>query len=321
MADHEPINGRLILRSLLDTYGYTAGLKDGSIRSSRLDFDFDEVRPIFDGFTRTVQLLDFHLSELATATYVQAVAYGTELTLLPIGVLNRFHHGSIIHNVDRGVRSPRGLNGRRIGVRAYSQTTAVWTRGLLMTEYGLDPDTVEWVAFEDAHVLEYEDPPNVTRAPTGETIESLLLSGGLDAAIVGRDKPRDPRIADLIPDAPEAERAWYKRTGILPINHVVVIRRDLIDAHPWLVDELGRLFATGRDQYLGEIMNGSVFTTDDRFRADLVTRGIDPIPFGVAAVRPALQMMIDYCVAQRLVPRAVTIGECLDPRVGKVGAP
>jgi 4,5-dihydroxyphthalate decarboxylase len=298
-----------ILRSLLDTYGHTRGLKDGTVGSSRVGFEFDEVRPIYDAFSRTVQLLEFDLSELATASYLQAHCYGTDLMLLPVGLLSRFHHGSIVHNVDRGLRTPADLAGRRVGLRSYTQTTAVWARGILMSEYGLDPDQVTWVSFEDGHVPHYTDPPNVVRAEPGQTLDGMLASGQLDAAIVGRLRPGDRQVQNLIPDSRQAELDWFARTGVLPINHMLVVRRQLAQDHPWLVDEVQRLLVACREQYLTELRAGVAEGPDDAFRADLLARGIDPVPLGVEAVRPAVQMMVDFCVAQRLLPDAITVEE------------
>jgi hypothetical protein len=305
----------LILRALLDTYGHTVGLKDGSVRSARVAFEFDEVRPIYDGFSRTIQGEDFDLSELATVTWLQVHAAGTPWMLLPVGLLNRFHHGSLIHNVERGLHTPADLAGRRIGVRAYTQTTAVWVRGILEDEYGLASDSVTWVSFEDAHVAGWIDPPNVVRAAPGRTMDEMLLAGEIDAAIVGRVRPADPRIRDLIPDAPGAGLDWFGRTGVLPINHMLVIRRSLVDEHPWLLGELSAILKTCRAQYLEVLRRGSVSRPDDVFRAGLLAQGIDPLPFGLEAVRPALGMMIDFCLDQRLIPGPTSVDEQFDPRV------
>lgn len=305
----------MVLRSLLDTYGYTSGIKDGSVASPRIAFEFDEVRPVFDAFPRTVRGMEFHVSELATATYLQAHAVGKPLLLLPVGVLSRFHHASVIHHVDRGVRSPADLAGRRVAVRSYMQTTVVWTRGILQTEYGLDPATVTWVTMEDGHLSEFLEPPNAVRAAPGKSIASMLLTGEVDAAIVGRERPNDPLVQELIPDSAHAEHEWYERTGVLPINHMLVVQRGLVDEHPWLIDELYALFRRCRAGYLEELATLGGTTTDDRFRRGLLERGIDPVPFGVEAVRPALEMMVEFCVAQGLIPRGFTIDELFDPRV------
>jgi 4,5-dihydroxyphthalate decarboxylase len=308
----ESVPTTMVLRSLLDTYGHTSGLKDLSVSSPRVGFSFDEVRPIYDGFSRTVRTGEFDLSELATASYLQAHAFGTQWMLLPVGLLSRFHHASIVHNVERGLRSPADLAGRRVGVRSYTQTTVVWVRGILMAEYGLDPDQVLWVTLEDGHVPEYLEPPNVIRAEPGATLDDMLLDGRVDAAIVGRLRPRDPRVVELVPDAERAELDWYQRTGVLPINHMLVLRRSLADEHPWLVGELYRLLADCRTRYLDGLRNGGPHSRDDVFRAGLLARGIDPVPLGTAAVRPAVEMMIEFCVRQRLLPRTLTFDELFD---------
>jgi 4,5-dihydroxyphthalate decarboxylase len=313
-VEPEPV----LLRSLLDTYGYTIGLKDGSVSSPRVRFDFDEIRPIFDGFPRTIGTAEFQLSELSTATFLQAHTYGTPLLLLPVGLLNRFHHGSIVHNTDLGMRGPADLVGRRIAVRAYTQTTAVWVRGILQTEYGIDPDSITWVTFEDGHVQDFEEPPNVVRAPEGRTLDSMLLDGEVDAAIVGRDRPADRRVRDLIDDAESTGLDWYRRTGVLPINHMLVIRREAVEARPWIVSELASLLFECRIAYLRGLRETTSVDTlerDDRFRYGLLEQGIDPVPFGLAAVRPALDKIAEFCALQGLTPRRYGVDELFDPAV------
>lgn len=308
-------SGPLVVRTLLDTYGHTAGLKDGTVTSTRIAFEFDEVRPIYDGFSRTVRGDDFDLSELATVTCLQAYAAGIPWMLLPVGLLNRFHHRSIIHNVECGLRSPTDLAGRRVGVRAYSQTTAVWVRGILASEYGVDSDTLTWVSFEDAHMEGVVDPPNVERAPPGRRMDSMLLSGEIDAAIVGRVRPDDPRIQDLVPDARRVESDWFERTRVLPINHMLVIRRDIVDEHLWLLEAIFSMLESCKAQYVKFLRTAVVRASDDVFRRDTLARGIDPVPVGIEAVRPALALLIQYCVEQRLIPRRVSVDELFDPRV------
>ena len=303
------VSASLQLRSLLDTYPYTAGLKVGA-PSNRLSFDFDEVRPIYDAFPRTVRGLEFDLSELATMTFLQAYVAGRPLTLLPIGLLSRFHHRSTICRTDSEIETPADLAGRRIGVRSYTQTTVVYARGVLEADYGFDSTDVTWISLEEPHVPEFQEPANVQRAAAGETLESLLLSGAVDAAIVGRDRPFDDRIRTVIED-PEEELRWYRRSGVLPINHMLVVRTELARRHPWLLEELRRLFAACRTEYLDQLSSGP----EAQPGRDLLAAGIDPVPMGVDAVRPALELAITYAHRQGLIPRPISVDELVDERV------
>jgi 4,5-dihydroxyphthalate decarboxylase len=314
-------DGRLVLRTLLDTYGHTVGLKDGSVTSRGLAFEFDEVRPIYDGFSRTVAGADFDLSELAVVVWLQLQERGSPWMLLPVGLLNRFHHGSLVHNIERGLGGPGDLPGRTVGVRAYTQTTAAWLRGILRSEYGVDPATIRWVTFEDGHVPDGADPRHVARAGPSEDLEAMLLDGRLDAAVVARVRPDDSRIRDLIPAAEAAAVAWYRRIGVLPINHMLVIKRSIVDDHPWLLAELARLLATCRAGYLQRLRTEPPSEADDAFRAGLLAQGIDPLPFGVEAVRPALELMIEFCLADGIISRPVTVDSMFDPRVAVFSEP
>src|SRR6266568_2681936 len=186
------------LDACFGTYPHTAPLKNGAITSDRVAFRFNEVEPINKAFLMMVRQEKFDVSEMALATYLQAKAYGKPLTLLPATMMGRFQHGTMFYNSERGAVTPEALPGRRVGVRAFSQTTGVWLRGILWKDYGLDLGTVKWVTFEDAHVPEYRDPPGVERAAPGKDMTKMLLDGELDAAIFGGNIPSDPRLKSVI---------------------------------------------------------------------------------------------------------------------------
>src|SRR3974390_2052659 len=138
------------LDACFGTYPHTRALKDGAIASDRVALRFNEVEPINKAFLMMVRQEKFDVSEMAIATYLQAKAYGKPLTLLPATMMGRFQHGTMFYNSERGTVTPENLPGRRVGVRAFSQTTGVWLRGILWKDYGLDLNKVKWVTFEDA---------------------------------------------------------------------------------------------------------------------------------------------------------------------------
>jgi 4,5-dihydroxyphthalate decarboxylase len=227
---------------------------------------------------------------MAIVTFLMAKAYGKPLALLPAVMVGRFQHHCMLYNAERGALTPKTLACRTVGVRAYSQTTGVWLRGILANDYGLDLDSVRWVTFEDAHVAEYRDPPQIERGAAGKDLADLVLAGEIDAAIYGAELPDDPRLKSVIPEPQAAAQAWYRKHGVTPVNHLVVVKTDLVHTQPHVVAEVYRLLCAAK-------------------RAAPAPAGIDPAPFGVAANRPALELIIDYCVQQRMIPRRFAVDE------------
>ena len=187
------------LNVCLGTYPHTRALKKGDVKSERVVLNFTEIDPINKAFRMMAREQKFDVSEMAIVSYLQAKAYGKPLVLMPATMLGRFQHGAMLYNSERGTVRPQDLPGRRVGVRAFTQTTGVWLRGILSKDYGLDLGKVQWVTFEDAHLAEYSDPPGVERV-TGKDMTKMLLEGELDAAIYGGVMPTDPRLKSVIAD-------------------------------------------------------------------------------------------------------------------------
>ncbi len=282
------------LLTMLGNYPITQALKSGAVRSDLVDFDFVEVKVANNQFKQVVREAKYDVAELAIATYLQAKAYGKPYVLLPAVLVSRGQHHTIAYNAERGTLKPSDLNGKRVGLRAYTVTTATWVRGLLASDYGVDLDSIEWITFEDPHVAEYHDPPCVKRAPPGKELAQMLLDGEIDAAVVG-DKLPDPRFKHLIPEPETAARAWAEHHGGVPINHMVVVRESLSRERPDVVREVfGQLHAS-------------------KVAAGLPDGGtLDPYRFGVAACRPILDVIIDFCWRQQLLPRRLTVDELFD---------
>lgn len=272
------------LSALLGDYPCTEALKSGRIASPEVALDFADVRPLTDGFKRAVRGLEFEVAELAITTFLMAFAAGKPYKLLPAVVFGRLQHSFLVHNVERGPLAPQDLPGRRVGVRSYSVTTGMWLRGILAEDFGVDSSRITWVTFEEAHVAEFRDPPNVQRAPLGKTLIGMLLAGEIDAAIVGDGRPDDPRIRALIPDAEAAARAWRARTGAMQINHMVAVKDSVDDAAATEVSRLleASIRAAGSPQ-----MN----------------------PYGIEPNRRNLELAIDYVHRQGLIPRRYEVDE------------
>ena len=282
------------LNVCIGTYPHTRALKKGDIKSERVVLNFTEIDPINKAFRMMAREQKFDVSEMAIVSYLQAKAYGKPLVLMPATMLGRFQHGAMLYNSEGGTVRPQDLPGRRVGVRAFTQTTGVWLRGILSKDYGLDLGKVQWVTFEDAHLAEYSDPPGVERV-TGKDMTKMLLEGELDAAIYGGVMPTDPRLKSVITDPEAVAKDWYARHGIVPVNHMLVLKEDLSKSNPGAVRELFRMLL------------------DSKKAAGLPKAGaIDLIPFGFDAVKPALDLMSSYALELKIIPRRIAVEELFD---------
>ena len=276
---------RLILRTALGKHDHVKPLKDGSIQSDRVRLELVEFDPLPKAFRHMVRGGDLDVSEMALTTHLLAHHYRKPLTALPLPLWRRLHHSNLVCAVGSKIAGPKDLEGRKVGARAWSQTTGVWIRGILASQYGVDLGKITWVTMEDAHVAEYQDPPGVVRHSGGKGLRDLLLSGEL-AAIMG-ERDVDPNdIRPVIPDAETAGEKWSRETGIFPVNHVVSVRSELLHKHPWLADELMRMFEAAR-----------------------VKSEARALPYGLEPNRAAMQMLLDFAAAQRLTPRTYRVDE------------
>src|SRR5215813_7876855 len=283
------------LYTLLGDYPNTMALKKGEVTSNLVGLEFADVKVSNTAFKPLVRQAKFDVGELAIVTYLQAKVYGKPYVLIPATVLGRGQHHTIAYNPQRGSLEPTDLMGKRVGVRAYTQTTGAWVRGFLSEDYGIDPAKVRWVTFEDPHLAEFNDPTFVTRAPEGKTLVQMLLDGELDAAIVG-DKMPDQRLAPLIADADAVARNCAERHGGVPINHMMVVRNTISQSRPDLVAEIYRMLRESR-RAVPPPADGSVF---------------DPWRFGVEANRASLKTIIDYSFRQKLIPKLFSVDELFD---------
>src|ERR1700756_1600188 len=176
---------RLRLNNAIADYGHTRAVKDGSAPIKGVQANFIEVVPIVGAFRRMVRDVEFDICEMAPTTYMIARARGAPYIALPIFVMRRFHHGGFVVRPDAGIKVPKDLEGKKVGVRAYSVTTGVWTRGIFINEYGLDPSKVTWVVDDEEHVTTLKLPPNVVHAPEGKSLAGMMAAGELQAAFTG----------------------------------------------------------------------------------------------------------------------------------------
>ena len=297
----------LSLSAALVNYGHVRPLLDGTIQSDRVSLEHAEVTPITAAFRRMVRGLEFDLSEMAFATYLCARAHGVAITGLPIFLTRRLEHGSIVYNTQSGIQSPADLAGRRIGARSYTLTPGIWVRGILQTHYGVDLDQVTSVITGDEHVAEYVAPDDVVTAPAGSDLKAMLLAGEIDAA-VGVQGATEPEIQPLIADPQQAGVEYYRQTGIYPISHMLVVKNELLESHPWLAETLCDLFAQAKRHYLSQL-NGSAgaHPANAIMMAMRPVLGEDHIPYDLESNRQTIEALIRFCVDQRIIPQAVEI--------------
>jgi 4,5-dihydroxyphthalate decarboxylase len=307
----------LKLSIALGNYGHTKLLKNGSVPIMGVTPDFVEVEPIIAAFRRMVRETAYDVCELAPTTYMIARSLGAPFKALPIYLMRRFHHGGFVYRNDAGITQPKDLEGKKVGVRAYSVTTGVWTRGILQNEYGVDPSKVTWVVDDEEHVTTMKLPPNVIKAEQGKSLASMMADGELQAGFtgpagIGRAGPptsgwenkggvSEDSYPEMIPDSAGEEARWFKRTGIYPIHGLVVVKDEILERNPWLAQAMLDAFMAAKAPYIKKLEAGEGDAADDiRYRSLMPVVG-DPLPYGMAANSASIEAMIDYAYQQRLI--------------------
>jgi ABC-type nitrate/sulfonate/bicarbonate transport system substrate-binding protein len=295
----------LHLKTVTRTQGNNAALKDGTVVPHGFTFEFEEVPVLIHAFRRMVRELEFDVCEMAITTYLCAKAFRKPFTALPVFLVRGFHHGAIVVDTKSGIREPKDLEGRRVGVnRGYTVTTGVWARGILARDYGVDLDRVTWVLSGDEHVAEYRPPVNVVAMEPGGDLGAMLASGELAAAIgIETD---DPDVVPLIPDPAEAGFAALERRGLYPINHLVVVKDELLETNPELAPAVFQAFAEAKNRYVDRLRVGAIeapTATDRMYARVLEITGSDPLPYGVDPNRAVIEELLDHAVSQRILAR------------------
>jgi 4,5-dihydroxyphthalate decarboxylase len=270
------------LRTLLGDHPCTAALKNGSIRSDLVEFDFVDYTPTNKGFKPMVREGAFDVSEMAIVTYLMAKNFNKPMVLLPDVVMARFQHGHAFYNGKRGTLTPVDLAGKRVGIRSFTTTTGAWLRGILANDYGVDLNAIDWVTFEDAHVAEFVD--TTRRAPAGKQIVQMLLDGELDA-ILG-EKVEHPDLKPLFADVKAEEARWFAKHAVKPINHMVIVAQELSNRHPDVVREVHRMLSEAASAAKSK--------------------------FQTAEMRRSLECITGYTAEQGLIARRFAVDELFD---------
>jgi 4,5-dihydroxyphthalate decarboxylase len=304
----------VVLRSVFESRGYTRPIEDGRVTIPGVKLDIVKVVPINKAMN-AVANGEYDLGEITLVDYILTRHFGRPLTALPVFVNRNFHHHRIWYHTRSGIKAPKDIEGKRVGVKSYTQTAPVWNRGVLASEYGVDIDKVTWVNIQGPHVGEFRDPPNVVPATPGKSLMELLESGEIDAA----DDPGRPWsdrgepwkydlnvIKPLVTNVQEAATEWYHRTGSYPIMHVLVVKRDAVARRPTVLRELYNAFVAARDLYMENLDPKEM---QMRGRA-IVGRNF--LPYGVAENRPTIDMLCEFCFNQKITPKRYQVEDMFD---------
>jgi 4,5-dihydroxyphthalate decarboxylase len=304
----------LKLRTVTRTQGNNRALKDGMVKPKGFEFAFEEVDPLIAAFRRMVRGNEFDVCEMAITTYICAKAHGKPMTAVPVFLVRAFHHGAILVNSKAGIRAPKDLEGKRVGVnRGYTVTTGVWARSVLQDEHDVDLSKITWVLSGDEHVAEYRPPANVVPIEPGKKMGEMLASGELAAAIGVEASSAD--VKPLIPNALEAGLNALRRRGHYPINHTVVIKDELIARYPDLAAEMFNAFAEAKRRYVAQLKAGAIekpSDIDEMHRRVMEITG-DPLPYGIASNRKVIEELIGHAVTQGIITQPVAVDDLFAP--------
>lgn len=307
-----------MLTTLTRTQGANAALKSGEVRPRTVEFAFTEIPVLVRGFRRMVRTLEFDVSEMALTTYLVAREHGVRFTALPVFLVRGFHHGAIHVRPGSGVREPKDLEGRRVGVnRGYTVTTGVWARAILSEQYGVDLGRITWVLSGDEHVESYRPPRNVVPLGSDRTLADGLAADEL-AAVIGVDSATAAS-AGFVPLIQDPEQAGYDallRDGLYPINHLIVVRDELLEERPDLAADVFDAFTRAKDLYVRDLRADAIAqpTANDRvLRRVIELTGADPLPYGLTPNRAILERLVGHAVDQGILTRPPAVDELFAP--------
>lgn len=299
------------LKTALATYGHTRAIKAGSLRPSRAELAFEEFTPQSAAFRKMVPVAELDLVEMVMSHYLMARDHGKPFIGIPVFPVRQFHHSAILYNTTQGVNTPKDLEGKRVGIRTYGFSRSFWVRAFLARDFGVDINKVTWVVNEPEALAEYQLPKNVE--VVSDDLSKLLQTGAL-AAGIGIAGGGSAEVKPLIDKPAEAEADWYRRTGVYPMSHILVLRDELVAQDPELPIDLFNTFNQAKARFLAQLDAGAELDASDKALAALrPVVGPDPLPYGVAANRKTLQMVVEEAVRQGFTSRQFTVEELFAP--------
>ena len=307
-----------------EDYDRTRALRDGRIKPEGIDLNY-LVMPVEEIFWRMMKYEEFDASELSLGAFLTAAAGGRQpFIAIPVFPSRTFRHRCIFINTDSGIQRPEDLRGKRIGVPEYSMTAAVWLRGLFEHEYGVAPKEMIWIQAGEEHPgrkdrVDFEMPAGVRlESKADRTLNEMIESGEIDAMISPRMPScfvnGSPRVRRLFPTYKQVEMAYFKKTGLFPVMHVIVIRKALYDAHPWIAQALYKAFCEAKDLCMKELYDTNVLRISLPWTAaeyeetrELMTA--DYWPYGLAQNRADLETLHVYLYEQGLIKDKLSVDD------------
>lgn len=324
---------RLRLSIALSDNENTRPLIDGLVQPEGIELMPTTVHPS-EMFWRQLKFAEFDASEMSMSSLTIATSQGpTPWVALPVFTTRSFFHTRILVRADAGIAQPADLKAKRVGVPEYQQTAAIWSRGVLQHEFGVKPSDIEWFMERPPEMSHggstgFAPPPGVklNYIPPTTDIGAMLLAGELDATLlylagtnlVDRSKAdlaSSPKVRRLFPDPAAEGQRYFAKTGIYPINHGVVVRRSLLEQHPWIALNLFAAFRAARNEVAkrGQQYLHSYFETGTLGNDARQALATDPMAYGVKAARPVLETITQYVHEQGLTQRRVALEEIFAP--------
>jgi len=316
------VTAKLRLKIAVAEHPHTSAIRSGAIPIEGVDPEIVTVKPQIGAFRRMVRDVEFDVCEIAPTTYIIARAYGSPFKALPIFVVRRFHHGGLLVRPDAHIHHPKDLEGKKVGVRAYSVTTGVWTRQVLMDEFGVDNSRITWVVDDEEHVTQLKLPPNVVHAPAGRSLADMMAAGEISAgfaAAAGIGRTGNPTggwqeveadYPDLFPNAAQLEAEYFARTRIYPMHGTIVVKDSVLAEHPWVAGSLFEAFSQAKNAWVAKLQRGEATGEQaQRYAALAKIVGPDPLPYGIEQNRATIDALAKTAFEQKLTPRHMSLDE------------
>ncbi|HEY7165188.1 MAG TPA: PhnD/SsuA/transferrin family substrate-binding protein [Candidatus Binatia bacterium] len=307
-----------------EDYDRTRALKDGTIKPEGIELNY-LVMSVEEIFWRMMKYEEFDVSELSMGAFLTAAARGRRpFIALPVFPSRTFRHRCIFVNAESGIKTPADLRGRRMGVPEYSMTAAVWLRGLFQHEYGIPPTEIHWIQAGEEHPgrkdrVDFELPRGVRlESRPDRTLNGMIECGEVEAMMSPRMPTcflnGSPRVRRLFPDYRQAEMEYFRRTGLFPIMHVIVIKRSIYEREPWVAQTLYKVFCEAKDRCMQDLYDTNILRvslpwTSAEYEAtrDLMTA--DYWPYGLAPNRVNLETLHGYLHEQGLIKQKLNLDE------------
>jgi 4,5-dihydroxyphthalate decarboxylase len=311
---------KLRLTLACGSYDLLDPLIDGTVVPSGVDLNVVTMAsPERHG--RMLRHEEFDVCELSLVAYLVAWNQGRGFTAIPVFPHRRFRHGYMVKRADCGIEKPADLNGKRIGLDTLQNSAGLWMRGILQDHYGVDLKTIEWWCQEE------EDVPfkpaawmKVKRVPKGKDIDRMLVDGELEGALYPETLPsirnRSPRVGLLFPEPKKAEAEYFRKSGIFPIMHAVVIKNEVLEKHPWMAVNLLQAFEKAKRLCYERMKDPRTFAlvwVKELMQEQEAVFGPDPWPYGLEGNRKALQAVVRYEYEQGMIGKKPAIEDLFFP--------